>query len=462
MKNLVPWLKSHWIIPVLTLVALAALPTAWYFAEDMHATDLAAFQQRVNTDNDSVDQKKSATQTVYIPSVDGTGHQLEKTAVVNEALIKRYGEIWTEVQSKIGGVSEKGIAFNKGDHKLLIDGLFPAPTDRITADNKGREFIERDMQFHKMLLADMKSGEPAKPEDIAKTLADRQQAEEQRVKAELGRDLDANERAKLTEELVGLRLAALRKRAAEISVYADMSIFEGVPTSIPEKAPTVAQCWDMQEKAWIDQDICKAVALANAKASAGVPDSVIKRISKISIRPPVYSVGEQNPSPMPFEAGEDKPPLDFSASITGRVSGPGRRNRWYDVRTVAIEIVASSARMPQFINALSATNFVTVLDLDLAKVEPLADLREGFDYGDEYVVKASIVLETVWLRDWRKQPMPAVVQAALGMSESVEGAAAAPAAAAPAAPPRTRPPAAGKPAAAPAGGRGGRGADRGD
>ena len=179
----------------------------------------------------------------------------------------------------------------------------------------------------------------------------------------------------------------------------------------------------------------------------------------------MYSTGEQNPSPSPFEAGEDKPPLDFGASITGRVSGPGRRNRWYDVRTVAIEIVASSARMPQFINALSATNFVAVLDLDLAKVEPLADLREGFDYGDEYVVKASILIETVWLRDWRKQPMPAPVQAALGMLEGVDAgasAASAPAAAAPAPPPRNRPPAGGKPPAAPGGGRGPRGGDRGD
>ena len=44
MKNLVPWLKQHWIIPVLMFVALAVLPAAWYFADDMHTKDLAAFQ----------------------------------------------------------------------------------------------------------------------------------------------------------------------------------------------------------------------------------------------------------------------------------------------------------------------------------------------------------------------------------------------------------------------------------
>ena len=454
MKNLVPWLKAHWIIPVLTLVALAVLPTAWYFADDMHTKDLAAFQDRVGKDFDSVDQRKNAMQIYYIPSVDGSGHQLEKTAVVNEATIKRYGEIWAEVQSKIGGVSEKGIAFNKGDHKLLIDGLFlPATPDRITADNKGREFIERNMQFHKLLLTEMKAGEPAKAEDIAKQLSDRLQTEEQRVRAELGRDLNPEERAKLTEELVGLRLAALRKRAAEISVYADGNIFDGVPTSIPEKAPTVVQCWDMQVKSWIDQDICRAIALANAKASAGVPESVVKRITKIAIRPALYSTGDQAPQPALFDAGDDKPPLDFSASITGRVSGPGRRNRWYDVRPVTLEIVVSSARLPQFVTALSATNFIAVLDLDLTKVEPLADLREGFDYGDEHVVRASIVVETIWLRDWRKQAMPMDVQKALGMVEGVDAPGGAPIpAAAPPPSPRTRP----APGTKPPGGPGGK------
>ena len=209
----------------------------------------------------------------------------------------------------------------------------------------------------------------------------------------------------------------------------------------------------MQEKSWIDQDICRAIALANAKASAGVPESVVKRITKIAIRPALYSTGDQAPQPALFDAGDDKPPLDFSASITGRVSGPGRRNRWYDVRPVTLEIVVSSARLPQFVNALSATNFIAVLDLDLTKVEPLADLREGFDYGDEHVVRASIVVETIWLRDWRKQAMPMDVQKALGMVEGVDAPGGAPIpAAAPPPSPRTRP----APGTKPPGGPGGK------
>ena len=79
--------------------------------------------------------------------------------------------------------------------------------------------------------------------------------------------------------------------------------------------------------------------------------------------------------------------------------------------------------------------------MDLTRVEPLVDLREGYDYGDDHVVKASFTLETIWLREWRKAAMPPKVQQALGMDDKVEGGAAA--AAAPAAPRAPRPPAAG-------------------
>ena len=54
-----------------------------------------------------------------------------------------------------------------------------------------------------------------------------------------------------------------------------------------------------------------------------------------------------------------------------------------------------------FIDALTATNFIAVLDLDLDKADTFADLREGFYYGDEHVVRATLKLEFVLLRAWR-------------------------------------------------------------
>jgi hypothetical protein len=431
------------------LVALAVLPTAWYFAEQMRTKDMAEFQDRVKKDGDGINEN-AAKLTYYLTATDGAGKVMERSGLVNEALIKRYGEMWTDIQAKIGGVSEAGIKFNQGDHKLLIDGLFPPPAnDQVLTANKGREFVENDIQFHKKLLADMKAGEPAKSEDVAKLLGERRSAEEARVRAELGRDLNAQEQAKLTEELVAMRVNALRRRAGEIAVFADMTIFDGLPASVPEQAPSPSLAWFMQERAWIDQDICRAVSLANAASSSGVADAPVKRIVKIKSS---WDAGsDRAPQPSAYEPGDDKPPLNFNISITGRSSGPGSRNRWYDVRPVTIEAVVSSQKLPQFLNALTATNFMSLLDLDLARVEPLTDLREGFSYGDEHVVRATIVLETIWLREWRKPAMPPDVKAALGMVENVDGAAAVAAPAAAPAPagrnPRINTPGASRPTA---------------
>lgn len=467
MKNLVPWLKAHWIIPVLTLVAIAALPTAWYFADQMRTSFATEYQNTIKKDYDSV-ADNAAKVNFHIPSLDGTGKVLETSQPVNEALIKRYGEIWADVSSKVGTVSATGLKFNQGDHKVLIDGLFPPPPDRFAAERLGREFIDVYIRFHKYILQQARAGGPARAEEIAQQLTDHRTAAESKILAELGRQPDAREQAKIAEELSGMRIAFIRRNAAQIGVYAEPSVFTDVPASIPDVAPSPSQAWDMQEKSWINQDICAAIALANGK-TGGVSESVVKRLSKVSIRPPAWDVAQPVPAANAFDPGEDRVPLNFSASITGRVSGPGSKNRWYDVRPATIDVVISSARLPQFLNALAATNFMTITDLDITKVDVFNDLREGYDYGDEHVVKATIQIETVWLREWRKAAMPPSVQKALGMDDKVDGGAGAavntpppPPKPRPSAAPGGRPPGGAGPGAGAGGGRGGRGGGGGD
>jgi len=66
---------------------------------------------------------------------------------------------------------------------------------------------------------------------------------------------------------------------------------------------------------------------------------------------------------------------------------------------------------------LAQTNFISVLDVDIQSVDSNDELRKGFFYGDEAVVRASIKLETVWLRDWTMKIMPLEVRVALGVPE---------------------------------------------
>jgi hypothetical protein len=104
--------------------------------------------------------------------------------------------------------------------------------------------------------------------------------------------------------------------------------------------------------------------------------------------------------------------------LPGRISGPGSNNKWYDVRYITIEMVADAARLPAFIDALASINFMTVVDTDLVKVDSAAELREGYFYGDAPVVNATLVIESIWFREWRERWMPVEVKQALGMDPS--------------------------------------------
>lgn len=412
MKQIVPWLKAHWPIPTLTLVALAALPTAMYFAGKMQDEFHADYQKKITEAANSV-SASGAVINYGVPDMGGSGMALEKKAPANEQLIGAYKKILEDMQAKVGVVSEKGLTFNKGDHKPLVDGFFPG-----ASPDSGRGFIKQYMDFHRQIIAEMKGGDPARAEDIAKQLSEHRDSFVARIRAELGRDLTVEEQTKLVDELTQMRIGAVRKRAAEIQVYADPSVFEGVPTSVPEKAPSASEAWDKQERAWVHQDLCRAIFAANggAGATGGVPSSVVKRLLRVAV------ASAQLDQAAAFEPGEEKVPLNFGVSLTGRTSGAGTKNKWYDVRTATVEAIVSSQNLPKFLNALAATNFMTVLDFDVSKVEPLADMRDGYDYGDENVVKVTMKVETVWLREWRKPLMPSDVQKALGMVEGVEGA----------------------------------------
>ena len=70
---------------------------------------------------------------------------------------------------------------------------------------------------------------------------------------------------------------------------------------------------------------------------------------------------------------------------------------------------------------------MTVIDMDLEAVDAYAALKEGYDYGQEHVVKATLTIETIWIHAWIKPWMPATVRTALGVpadpapAEAAEG-----------------------------------------
>jgi hypothetical protein len=474
LKKVWGWVRGHWLFVVLGVVALAAMPAGLVVSGMQTAAVREKVQKDVQTQYDSINKAK-VTYALMSP----TGEKvLEKNTEVRSVLTSWYKEQWQAVQAKTGTLGAKGLEFNKADHQPLLADLFPQPPE-LERQTRPREMARAFIDLHPKLLATVNSGLPPAPAEVAATLEDYQRSVMDQARLGGQTELGADQRERLSKELVELRLQRYRARSQDLGVYAALGIFQGVPSEVPKEDVSLAQCWEWQELAWAHADILRGIAKANGLAEGGssgggVPSAVVKRILRIDATPgaSIAAAGGRDgggggwgggggsggqttftePTPQPFKPGADKAPEDFTKSITGRVGGYDTENKWYDIRPVVLELIVSSQRLPSFIDALAATNFMTVTSVQLEAVDPMEHLKNGFYYGDEHVVHAVMKVETIWLREWRKPWMPRLVQEARGMFNPDAQATGEPGAGDGAAPPPPEPDGGGRPPRRPPGG----------
>ncbi len=176
--------------------------------------------------------------------------------------------------------------------------------------------------------------------------------------------------------------------------------------------------WDL----WMMSDVIAAVRMVNSEGGkpTTVDRSVVKRIDRLAatsfaaLEMPIEASSATTMPVTPATPGAEVKP-DYKVSITGRSTSMA--NPDYDVRNVVLTAVVSSERLPALLDALSRVNFNTVLQVQLSDMDAKSDLEKGFYYGDEHVVRATIMLETVWLRQWTAPLMPSSVKKALGVPE---------------------------------------------
>ena len=158
MSNVVSWLKGNWVIVLLTIVSLAVVPTAWYFADGMRTKVREDLQKKVTADSTEFSNAKV---TYSLMSVEGD-KILEKKIEPTKAYTEWYKAEWEKIRSRTGTVSKAALDFNKAEHELLVTGLFPDPEPRA-ADVKPREFAAAYVRAHGALLAGINAGEPRNP-----------------------------------------------------------------------------------------------------------------------------------------------------------------------------------------------------------------------------------------------------------------------------------------------------------
>lgn len=424
MKNVMAWAKTNWLIVVFCVVMVVSL-IAGYIGSGMWAdAQRREFQAKVQQ---QMSQIQGARVSYSIPTLGQGEAQISDSGPPNEVKTRWFAE---RIEARVGqaeAVLAAAEDFNRGrnqpgsnrlEHVPLLPGLFPAPPDERTGTRLRLDF--RDLVIGRegsrsavgRLLERYRAGPPADLRRVRAVLSDLQDREFESVRTQTGAEPSDDQRRRIQTMLTERRIQEFQRASRDISMYAVESAFQG--SSIPiagatqTSAPDLVNCFRWQWDYWVASDILAALALANTGPD-GLPTdverSVAKRLESIVIEP--LRLDRGGSQDFGFEAPPPPPP-----TITGRPDN----SQDYDVRYVTLRLIVSSERLPQLFNALARTNYMSVVGLELAEVDPWRDLREGYYYGAEHVVRATIKVETIWFRSWTGPFMPAQVRSALGVT----------------------------------------------
>ncbi|MBX3408789.1 MAG: hypothetical protein KF859_02750 [Phycisphaeraceae bacterium] len=447
MNSVISWLKSNVLIVVCVVVIAVSLPAS-FVASRMWQSSIVSARQKAA--DDEYKKIKAAEVTYTLPTyVAGqqpvslkTPPNAEVTAwfrAHREDLSKAAAETALRAEQFNEGLGADAQAVLRTAHRPLVEGLFPSNPNADAERAKQYEMEEILVakrgrpNIYQQLLDSVRAGAPADPVAVNESIKDMLTRETEKITAGK-RGLTQEEQDALLKQLGERRIAFYQAAARDRGVYATLEVFPRTPAkgkntipfgSIPEDAITTPDLFINQWDYWVLSDVFAAVRLANsASGGGGVENAVVKRIETIELFEPegLYATEDTSAAAMGF--GMDTPsepvaavpgmvPEDPTASITRR--GMGKWNTVYDIRRVRMVAVVSSARLNDFLNAITRTNFMTVTSLNLAEVSVWDDLRDGYYYGTEHVVRATLEIETIWLRSWMLKYMPRAVRGALGV-----------------------------------------------
>jgi len=428
MKKILDWLKGHWLLVTLGLAVLFGVPPMVYFSQKMSTTLQTEEDKKVT---DASKDLRGATITYKVESLVPGGQATELSAAPNQTIIDKFKQMRVSQAAASRAVIEEAITFNRGPRSgatpeeaakntFLVAGLFPDPGQQrqIKLREMARTYTN---DAHKPLLAKAKAGMPPDGLALGQELALRQQEAIRQLLApgQEANALTAEQLDGIAKQLIGFRIKKYTEQAMSFAFYAEPSIFRLPVMDEAKSEPRLAEAWDWQTQFWIHQDIVRAVQAANAGSSSLI-DAVVKRVERIDVDSmPLPASDTVSPEVVAGIVAVDPnvvPPPNYLASVTGRTSGPLAGNGLYDLRTVYVTAVVSTRRLPALLDAISRTNFMTVLDLDAESVDTIEDLKLGFFYGNESVIRVQLKIETAWLREWIKPFMPAALRAAYGIA----------------------------------------------
>lgn len=438
MTKVLEWVRGNWVIVACGVVILLTLVLAPLFSGSLEEGVRQTAEERARKVSEIAGFERSPVQLDVPGQASRSG-----TSVVNAALLETYREVTTALREDADAVRSLAVEHNRKQRGVVSPEAFPKPpaSQRETIQF---DVHQRIVRAYDALLASVRAGEPPAADAVASEL---QRRESQFITNTLRKrsraDLDARETADLAAELAKARLVRYGERARELSFYASADSLD-MPPAPQQSRISTAEMFDWQWRLWIAEDLLGAIAMANADA-ASVVESPVKRVVSLTVLDELPGTtrssgdasgfggggiagrrgldgeggegggvaaggtGDDTLGPVNIDASVEAP-LDFSRTFTGRKS-----NAVYDVRNVELVLVVATEQLPTLFDALAKRNFMTVLDLELRPADAFDAARLGYIHGTSPVSEATLLIETVWLREWTVPFMPSDARQALGI-----------------------------------------------
>jgi len=422
MKNVLGWVKANALLVVFAAVAVIALPTMLYFSGSWNSEIQSNVQGEID---DYMRTLRQASVEYVVEPIDPDQQAVSFRRAPNEATnqaIKKILQQREQASQELLQIVERR---NKGGKAPLVENLFPSPQPLDSESAKRIRIAEVWPVAHERLLDRAGAGEPLSDEAVFQRLIGLWRREIDALEQQTaGGNVTPEQRERLREQLTTERLSIYRDHALDLRFYASPDVFANVePWDVAERggAPQIGRAWDWQHRYWVHQDIINAMVRANTDAAGqiqAVPYGPVKRIESISAPPwpSIHSVQVGEEVDASAQVDLTRPiELNYEISPTGRSAWPASDNPLYDIRYADVTILFAASSLPKVLDAISRENLMTVVDLDLEDVDLEPQLRRGYYYGSEHIVRATMRIETIWLRPWMARWMPPGVRAELGV-----------------------------------------------
>lgn len=453
MKPVLKFVKENLFVLICGVVAIVALALRFTWVgsiQDQTRTEMSARMEK------AAQAVQLSSQNINLPN----NPQLQDfKGAITEDVIKAKEDIQKWINSQAEEINRQAAVANQKDRinkkniALLngepLEGFLPSiqgSRDTHTLKPKYDRVFDHwlasllyDAKWQAGRNYDMEGSVPS-PQDITAILARQAAVEAANAPKVWGQPVNPSAGAQSKTETDRRTLQILANKASSIRLYVNRGAFQIRGWYASPLAPKENQIFEGVFDCWLQQDVVRAINAINGN-SRSVLTSPIKRLEKVSVGAEFAnkahggqmslapSSGSQTPgvtagntpdggtifltqTGAPAASGGGAPQgqqnqpqaaaLDYNKSMTGRVGG----EKW-DVSMMNIVVHIDPSALNKFIAELyRQNNSYTVLDVKLESIDPYEAASNGYMYGNVPVVRADILVEALFFRNWTVYVVP--------------------------------------------------------